>query len=77
MGLLANVKELFAKYDVNRNGSLSLEELNVLLQRDLGYTAQEAREVFLSADQNGDGDVGEMEFFTALLLGIAAPKKTR
>ena len=77
VGLLANVKELFAKYDVNKNESLSPAELEAMLTRDLGYSADEAKEVFKLADVNGDGNVGEMEFYQAILLTIAAPKESR
>ena len=75
-GLLANVKELFAQYDVNKNESLSKQELAAMLQK-LGFSPKEVPSIFEQADINRDGGISEMEFYQAILLTINAPKDSR
>jgi len=75
VGLLMSIKELFQEYDINKNGSLSMPELSDLLQ-DLGYEQEELQAIFDKADINSDGSISEMEFYTAILFTISAPKTT-
>ena len=74
--MLANVKELFAQYDVNKSGCLSKQELAELMQK-LGFSVKEALRIFELADTNRDGGISEMEFYKAVLLTINAPKESR
>ena len=74
--MLANVKELFAQYDVNKSGCLSKQELAELMQK-LGFSVKEALRIFELADTNRDGGISEMEFYKSVLLTINAPKESR
>ena len=56
------LKSLFRKYDVDRNGSLSRDELKVLFSEDLGLTDEQSEIYLYILDQNGDDCVSWDEF---------------
>ena len=56
------LKSLFRKYDVDRNGTLSREELSVLFSEDLGLTDEQSEIYLYILDQNGDDCVSWDEF---------------
>mmetsp|Transcript_107651 Transcript_107651/g.299906 ORF Transcript_107651/g.299906 Transcript_107651/m.299906 type:complete len:393 (+) Transcript_107651:54-1232(+) len=62
------LKDLFAEYDVNRNGYLDLKELRALLSRVAGedVSEREAQEVMETADLLNDGRLGRYEFLGAV-----------
>lgn len=64
----AEWRELFAEFDVNKNGYLDLAELRALLSRVAGeeVSEREAQEVMETADLLSDGRLGRYEFLGAV-----------
>jgi len=65
-GMLLMVKSMFDIYDINKNGALSTQEFDVLMD-ELGYGGEDREVVFKRADLNRDGTIDEMEFYQALM----------
>ena len=63
------VKMAFQKYDTNKDGKISCEELrNGLLSSGLKLSDQEVNTIFAIADLDGDGEICNTEFMT--LMGV-------
>ncbi|XP_078353672.1 uncharacterized protein LOC144638315 [Oculina patagonica] len=56
------VRSLFEKYDTNGNGKLEEQEMQILLEEDLGLEREQAWLYFLLVDKNGDHDISFEEF---------------
>uniref|UniRef100_A0A7M5WYH6 EF-hand domain-containing protein n=1 Tax=Clytia hemisphaerica TaxID=252671 RepID=A0A7M5WYH6_9CNID len=56
------LKSLFRKYDVNRDGQLSRDEIQVLFKEDLGLTDEQSEVYLYILDQDDDGTVSWDEF---------------
>ncbi|KAJ7953123.1 GPCR kinase [Quillaja saponaria] len=65
---LCNLKDQFHAIDVDKNGSISLEEMRQALAKDLPWKLKESRVLeILQADSNTDGLVDFSEFVAATL----------
>ncbi|KAK3413803.1 calcium-dependent protein kinase 28 isoform X1 [Eucalyptus grandis] len=66
---LADLKDQFAAIDVDKNGSISLEEMREALAQDLPWKMKESRvlEILQAIDSNTDGLVDFTEFVAATL----------
>ncbi|XP_048128557.1 calcium-dependent protein kinase 28 isoform X2 [Rhodamnia argentea] len=66
---LADLKDQFAAIDVDKNGSISLEEMRQALAQDLPWKLKESRvlEILQAIDSNTDGLVDFTEFVAATL----------
>ncbi|KAF8012624.1 hypothetical protein BT93_I0705 [Corymbia citriodora subsp. variegata] len=66
---LADLKDQFAAIDVDKNGSISLEEMREALAQDLPWKLKESRvlEILQAIDSNTDGLVDFTEFVAATL----------
>lgn len=56
------IRSLFDKYDANRNGKLEEQEMQTLLEGDLGLNPEQSWVYFLLLDKNGDHDISFEEF---------------
>lgn len=56
------IRSLFDKYDINRNGKLEQQEMQTLLEGDLGLDREQSWLYFLLLDKNGDHDISFEEF---------------
>ncbi|CAK9157009.1 unnamed protein product [Ilex paraguariensis] len=66
---LADLKDQFSAIDVDKNGSISLEEMRQALAKDLPWKVKESRvlEILQAIDSNTDGLVDFPEFVAATL----------
>lgn len=48
------IRSLFDKYDINGNGKLEQEEMQTLLEGDLGLDREKSWLYFMLLDKNGD-----------------------
>ncbi|XP_030466043.2 calcium-dependent protein kinase 28 isoform X2 [Syzygium oleosum] len=66
---LADLKDQFAAIDVDKNGSISLEEMREALAQDLPWKMKDSRvlEILQAIDSNTDGLVDFTEFVAATL----------
>ncbi|XP_041020902.1 calcium-dependent protein kinase 28 isoform X1 [Juglans microcarpa x Juglans regia] len=66
---LADLKDQFAAIDVDKNGSISLEEMRQALAKDLPWKLKDSRvlEILQAIDSNTDGLVDFTEFVAATL----------
>ncbi|KHN08825.1 Calcium-dependent protein kinase 28 [Glycine soja] len=66
---LADIKDQFDAIDVDKNGSISLEEMRQALAKDLPWKLKESRvlEILQAIDNNTDGLVDFREFVAATL----------
>ncbi|KAG5062188.1 hypothetical protein JHK85_003371 [Glycine max] len=66
---LADIKDQFDAIDVDKNGSISLEEMRQALAKDLPWKLKESRvlEILQAIDSNTDGLVDFREFVAATL----------
>ncbi|KAI3981615.1 hypothetical protein MKX01_007535 [Papaver californicum] len=66
---LANLKDQFDAIDVDKNGSISLEEMKEALAKDLPWKTKETRviEILQAIDSNTDGLVDFSEFVAATI----------
>ncbi|KAI3843726.1 hypothetical protein MKW98_013662 [Papaver atlanticum] len=66
---LANLKDQFDAIDVDKNGSISLEEMKEALAKDLPWKMKETRviEILQAIDSNTDGLVDFSEFVAATI----------
>merc|ERR1719410_3100056 len=71
------IEEAFNRFDVNKDGNISCEELrNGLNSSGLRFNDQEVMTVFAMADIDGDGEISLAEF-SALLGSEAAPASSQ
>ena len=56
------IRSLFDKYDANRNGTLEVQEMQTLLEGDLGLNKDQSSIYFLLLDKNGSHDISFEEF---------------
>ena len=71
------ITEAFQRFDVNKDGNISSEELrNGLNSSGLRFNDQEVMTVFAMADIDGDGEISLAEF-SALLGSEAAPSSSQ
>lgn len=56
------IRSLFDKYDINGNGKLEQEEMQTLLEGDLGLDREKSWLYFMLLDKNGDHDISFEEF---------------
>ena len=72
MSLDSNIKNLFDHFDLNRDGSMSFEELKILfavlqdLNKDLKVNPEVVKAYFQAADKNKDGKLSYEELLTIL-----------
>eukprot|EP00929_Paragymnodinium_shiwhaense_P021317 TRINITY_DN13936_c0_g1_i2.p1 TRINITY_DN13936_c0_g1~~TRINITY_DN13936_c0_g1_i2.p1 ORF type:complete len:619 (-),score=138.97 TRINITY_DN13936_c0_g1_i2:426-2282(-) len=66
-----HIMSIFKACDVNNDGTLSLDELLLVLEK-VGCKKQDAEKVFLAADLNKDGRISYNEFVTWLYEPAAA-----
>jgi len=59
---IEQVKAAFSKYDANRDGNISLQELEDGMVQSGEFSFDDAREAFEIADINGDGEIDIGEF---------------
>jgi len=59
---LEQVKEQFALYDENKDGTISAQELEQGMTAQRDFTRDQARAAFELADTNGDGEIDISEF---------------
>lgn len=74
IGILRN---LFAKFDKDRNGEVSLEEFKEVLSKHYSYTDEEAEELFRGVDIDGTGTLQYCEFVAATLEALGAIDEER
>jgi len=74
---MAEVRELFDKFDTNKNGQLSYEEVNLVL-KDAGTAVPgyKLRQMFQAADTNGDGFLDFEEFVQAIYSDVKKNQDT-
>ena len=58
----AAIRSLFDKYDANSNGRLEEQEIQFLLEGDLGFSQEQSWAYFLLLDKNGDHNISFEEF---------------
>ena len=56
------IRSLFDKYDANSNGKLEEQEMQFLLEGDLGFNQEQSWAYFLLLDKNGDHNISFEEF---------------
>jgi Ca2+-binding EF-hand superfamily protein len=56
------VKAAFSQYDVNKDGNISMKELEDGMVQTGQFSFDEARQAFEIADINGDGEIDIAEF---------------
>ena len=56
------IRSLFDKYDANSNGKLEEQEMQFLLEGDLGLNQEQSWAYFLLLDKNGDHNISFEEF---------------
>ncbi|KAL3527214.1 hypothetical protein ACH5RR_011870 [Cinchona calisaya] len=68
-GELANLRDQFHAIDVDKNGSISLEEMRQALAKDIPWKMKDSRvlEILQAVDSNADGLVDFSEFVAATL----------
>ncbi|KAL8196429.1 hypothetical protein R6Q57_024724 [Mikania cordata] len=71
MDLLENLKEAFSVFDIDKNGSISAEELHKvlgLLKEEC--TVADCRKMIAGVDVNGDGMISFDEFKVMMMTGM-------
>ena len=63
------IRSLFDHYDTDKNGKLQDNEMQNLLQNDLGLSDEQAEIYFLLLDKNGDHNISFEEFHDWLRSG--------
>ena len=58
----AAIRSLFDKYDANSNGKLEEQEIQFLLEGELGFNQEQSGAYFLLLDKNGDHNISFEEF---------------
>ena len=58
----AAIRSLFDKYDANSNGKLEEQEIQFLLEGELGLNQEQSGAYFLLLDKNGDHNISFEEF---------------
>ena len=58
----AAIRSLFDKYDANSNGKLEEQEIQFLLEGELGFSQEQSGAYFLLLDKNGDHNISFEEF---------------
>ena len=58
----AAIRSLFDKYDANSNGKLEEQEIQFLLEGELGFNQEQSWAYFLLLDKNGDHNISFEEF---------------
>ena len=53
---------MFGKYDVDRDGLISLDEAHNVLHKELGFTYHKSKDMVTIFDSNKDGMVSYIEF---------------
>ena len=56
------MKAAFSQYDVNKDGNISMKELEDGMVQTGQFSFDEARQAFEIADINGDGEIDIAEF---------------
>ncbi|KAI3516619.1 hypothetical protein L1887_15541 [Cichorium endivia] len=68
--LLENLKDAFSVFDIDKNGSITAEELqNVLGSLGEESTIGECRKMIAGVDQDGDGMISFDEFKVMMMMG--------
>lgn len=68
--LLENLKEAFCVFDIDKNGSISAEELQKVLGRlEESCTIEECRKMISGVDVDGDGMISFDEFKVMMMSG--------
>lgn len=68
--LLENLKEAFGVFDIDKNGSISAEELQKVLGRlEESCTIEECRKMINGVDVDGDGMISFDEFKVMMMSG--------
>lgn len=63
------IRSLFDKYDKSGTGTLDAQELNELLQKDLGFKKEQANVYSMLLDKDGDQNISFEEFLAWLRSG--------
>lgn len=68
MDEISGMREIFLEIDVDKSGSITMEEFNEALKRKGGFIAEaELQRVLAEADVNGDGTIDYEEFLAATI----------
>ncbi|VFQ98113.1 unnamed protein product [Cuscuta campestris] len=70
--IMANLKEAFSVYDINRDGTITAEELHqVMGSLGEGCSMAECRKMINGVDSDGDGMISFDEFKVMMMAGLA------
>ncbi len=57
-----SIKNVFQRYDKDKNGFVTIKEAHDVLKSELGYTESEAKALIKTYDRNDDGHLNYEEF---------------